>query len=34
VLVDAVDGHVLQHLVEANPEEWRPSASSGGKAGD
>ena len=26
VLVDAVDGRVLQHLVEANPEEWRPSA--------
>ena len=23
VLVDAVDGRVLQHLVEANPEEWR-----------
>src|SRR6478735_10233945 len=23
VLVDAVDGHVLQHLVESNPEEWR-----------
>lgn len=22
VLVDAVDGHVLQHLVEDNPEEW------------
>ena len=34
VLVDAVDGHVLQHLVEANPEEWRPSATSGGKAGN
>ncbi len=28
VLVDAVDGHVVQHLVEANPEEWRPSNSS------
>ena len=23
VLVDAVDGRVLQHLVEDNPEEWR-----------
>lgn len=23
VLVDAVDGHVLQHLVEENPEQWR-----------
>jgi hypothetical protein len=34
VLVDAVDGHVLQHLVEANPEEWRPSAGSRGRAGD
>jgi hypothetical protein len=22
-LVDAVDGRVIQHLVEANPEEWR-----------
>ena len=34
VLVDAVDGHVLQHLVETNPEEWRPSAGSAGRAGD
>lgn len=25
VLVDAVDGRVLQHLVEDNPERWRPS---------
>lgn len=23
VLVDAVDGHVLQHLAEDNPEQWR-----------
>lgn len=23
VLVDAVDGHVVQHLVEDNPEQWR-----------
>jgi len=22
VLVDAVDGTVIQHLVEDNPEEW------------
>ena len=29
VLVDAVDGRVVQHLVEANPEEWRPSTNSG-----
>lgn len=26
VLVDAVDGGVIQHLVEDNPEQWRPSA--------
>jgi hypothetical protein len=25
VLVDAVDGRVLQQIVEANPEEWRPA---------
>ncbi len=25
VLVDAVDGHVVQHLVEDNPEQWRPT---------
>lgn len=25
VLVDAVDGRVIQHLVEDNPEQWRPS---------
>ena len=31
VLVDAVDGRVLQHLVEVNPEEWRGSASPGGR---
>jgi hypothetical protein len=31
VLVDAVDGRVLQHLVEANPEEWRGSAKPGGR---
>lgn len=24
VLVDAVDGRVLQHLAEDNPEQWRP----------
>ncbi len=27
VLVDAVDGRVIQHLVEDNPEQLRPSAS-------
>ena len=26
VLVDAVDGRVLEHLVEANPEEWAAGA--------
>ena len=31
VLVDAVEGRVLQHLVEVNPEEWRGSASPGGR---
>ena len=25
VLVDAVDGRVIQHMVEDNPEQWRPS---------
>ncbi|MEJ7801219.1 MAG: hypothetical protein WKF60_11900 [Ilumatobacter sp.] len=25
VLVDAVDGHVVQQLVEDNPEQWRPT---------
>jgi hypothetical protein len=38
VLVDAVDGRVLQQLVEANPEEWRPStkssSGSSSRAGD
>ena len=29
VLVDAVDGTVIQHLVEDNTEEWRPSAPTG-----
>ncbi len=29
VLVDAVDGHVVQHLVEDNPEHWRPTPSEG-----
>lgn len=29
VLVDAVDGHVIQHLVEDNPEQWRPTGSAG-----
>lgn len=29
VLVDAVDGHVLQHLVEDNTEEWASGRSSG-----
>jgi hypothetical protein len=24
VLVDAVDGRVLEHLVESNPEQWAP----------
>ena len=28
VLVDAVDGRVIQHLVEGNPERWRPSTPS------
>ena len=28
VLVDAVDGHIVQHLVEDNPEQWRPTPSS------
>ncbi len=28
VLVDAVDGRVLEHLVEANPEQWAPGAPS------
>lgn len=27
VLVDAVDGHVVQHLSEDNPEQWRPEES-------
>jgi hypothetical protein len=27
VLVDAVDGRVVQHMVEDNPEQWRPSPS-------
>lgn len=27
VLVDAVDGRVLQHLVEDNPEQWAPHRS-------
>lgn len=27
VLVDAVDGRVVQQLVEDNPEQWRPTAS-------
>jgi len=31
VHVDAVEGRVLQHLVEVNPEEWRGSASPGGR---
>jgi hypothetical protein len=22
VLVDAVDGHVVEHFVESNPEDW------------
>lgn len=25
VLVDAVDGRVIQHLAEDNPEQWRPT---------
>lgn len=25
VLVDAVDGRVIQHLTEDNPEQWRPT---------
>jgi hypothetical protein len=28
VLVDAVDGRVLQHLAEDNPEQWRPTEGS------
>ena len=31
VLVDAVDGKVLQHLVESNPEQWRPPADAGAR---
>jgi hypothetical protein len=27
VLVDAVDGHVVEHLVEDNPEQWTAEAS-------
>jgi hypothetical protein len=27
VLVDAVDGRVVQHMVEDNPEQWRPAPS-------
>lgn len=26
VLVDAVDGRVIQHMVEDNPEQWRPTS--------
>ena len=29
VLVDAVDGRVVQHLAEDNPEQWRPGATEG-----
>ena len=29
VLVDAVDGRVIEHLVEANPEQWAPGAAPG-----
>lgn len=29
VLVDAVDGRVLQHLAEDNPEQWRPAPEGG-----
>lgn len=29
VLVDAVDGRVLQHLAEDNPEQWRDSPGEG-----
>ena len=29
VLVDAVDGHVVQHLVEDNPEEWAGEQAAG-----
>lgn len=29
VLVDAVDGKVIQHLAEDNPENWRPTAPEG-----
>jgi hypothetical protein len=25
VLVDAIDGRVVQHMVEDNPEQWRPA---------
>jgi hypothetical protein len=27
VLVDAIDGRVVQHMVEDNPEQWRPAPS-------
>ena len=29
VLVGAVDGRVVEHLVEDNPEQWRPTGSAG-----
>jgi hypothetical protein len=34
VLVDAVDGRVLEHLVEANPEQWAPDAPSENSASE
>jgi hypothetical protein len=34
VLVDAVDGRVLEHLVEANPEQWAPGAPSENSASE
>jgi len=29
VLVDAVDGRVIQHMAEHNPEQWRPNSQEG-----
>jgi hypothetical protein len=36
VLVDAVDGHVVQHLVESNPEQWAggPGSDTGSRPGE
>ena len=34
VLVDAVDGHVVEHLVEDNPERWGDASSAAPTAGE